>query len=136
MRWYCRTIAAQLCSRGFRGRALKGRQLGSFSDFDSSCVPAQWYLYLVTPLVGDNTGVKPAYRRISPVVRELQDDGSWINVFNVKVVGPTEATGEAIAQISRQNRPGKATRYGGASLGELSIDGAYVYPPVPTPATS
>jgi hypothetical protein len=63
-------------------------------------------------------GRQTAYRRISPVVREVQDDGSWIDVFDVKVVGPTEATGEAIAQISRQNRPGRATRYGGARLGD------------------
>src|SRR5215472_13928460 len=32
----------------------------------------QWYLYLVTPLVGEDRAVKPAFRQILPVVRELQ----------------------------------------------------------------
>jgi hypothetical protein len=97
---------------------------------------AQWYLYLVTPLVGENRGVKPAYRQISPVVRELQDEGNWIEVFDVKVAGPTEATGEAIAKLSRETSVNRPTRYSGAYLGDLSIDGAYIYPAVPAPATS
>jgi hypothetical protein len=94
----------------------------------------QWYLYLVTPLVGEDRAVRPASRRIRPIVRALQDEGVWIEPSDLMLIGTTEATGEAIAAISRQVPPRRfGTRYGGASLGELSIDDAYVYAP---PATA
>src|SRR4051812_33276153 len=38
----------------------------------------QWYLYLVTPLVGEDGAVRPAYRRINPVVREVEGEGTGI----------------------------------------------------------
>ena len=96
----------------------------------------RWYLYLVTPLVSEERGTKPAYQRINPVVRELQDEGAWIEPLEVRAIGPTDAAGEAIAELSRQYPTRMATPYGGARLGDLSIDGAYIYAPVPAPATS
>lgn len=96
----------------------------------------KWYLYLVTPLVGENGGVRPAYRRINPVIRQLQDEGVAMDFFETMVVGRTSSTGEAIAVVSQQNSSRRVTRYDGAYLGDLSIDAAYVYPPVPAPAAS
>lgn len=96
----------------------------------------KWYLYLVTPLVGEDGAVRPAYRRINPIVRDLQDEGIGLDNFEVMVTGPTDPTGKAIAAISRQNPARRATRYDGASLGDLSIDGAYIYAPLTAPATS
>lgn len=91
----------------------------------------QWYLYLVTPLVGEDGMTKPSYRRITPVVRRMQEEGFWIDPFEVKVVGPSDPVGEDIADIHRRYPGRMATRYGGASLGGLAIDGAYIYPALP-----
>jgi hypothetical protein len=88
----------------------------------------QWYLYLVTSLVREDGATKPAYRRVTGVIRRLQGDGLWIDPFEVKVIGPTDPVGEAIVE-AQQRYPGRmATRYAGASLGGLSIEGAYIYP--------
>src|SRR5437660_12729851 len=34
-----------------------------------------WYLYVVTPLVGEDGATKPAYRRVNRVIREMQKEG-------------------------------------------------------------
>jgi hypothetical protein len=97
----------------------------------------QWYLYLVTPLVGEDGRKKPAYRQILPIVQELQGEGAWIDVFDVTPIGLTSATGKAIAETSRQQNPIRvATPLRRPLSGDLSIDGAYVYAPVPAPVTS
>lgn len=96
-----------------------------------------WYLYLVTPLVGEGQGIRSAYRRIRPVLRALTDEGAWIEGSDLMVVGTTDAVGEAIAAASQHVHPRRsASRYGGASLGHLSIDDAFVYaaPDAATPS--
>jgi hypothetical protein len=93
----------------------------------------KWYLYLVTPLVTEGGATKPAYHQITPVVRELQSEGFWIDPFDVRAFGPTEDTGKAIAELSRRNSPRSVTRYDGTSLGEVNIDGAYIYAVAPAP---
>lgn len=95
----------------------------------------QWYLYLVTPLVGADGTRKPAYRRITPVVRELQGEGCWIDPFEVKVIAPGDTTGAALAELNRRFPGRMATRYAGASLGDMSVEGAYVYP-IASPAAT
>ena len=49
----------------------------------------------MTPLVSEDGAKKPAFRRVIPVIRRLQEEGFWIDLFEVKVVGPTEPVGEA-----------------------------------------
>lgn len=98
------------------------------------CERWQWYLYLVTSLVGQDGATKRAYQRVTAVVRRLQGEGVWIDPFQLKVISPTDPAGEAIIAVGRQYRGGQVTAYGGASLGRLSIDGAYVYPPLPAGA--
>jgi hypothetical protein len=89
----------------------------------------KWYLYLVTSLVGEDGAKKPAYRRITPFISQLQGEGFWIDPFEVKVIGPTHPVAQAILAVQRQSPGGRlATRYGGASLGGLSVEGAYLYP--------
>ncbi len=95
---------------------------------------SQWYLYLVTPLVGEDGAKKAAYHRMTPTIRQIQAEGAWIDPFEVKVIAPSAPLGEAIADIHRRYPGRLATRYGGPSLGGMSIDGAYIYPPVSSPA--
>ena len=49
---------------------------------------SQWYLFLVTPLVGEDRATKLAYHRITPVIRQVHGEGFEIDPFEVKVVGP------------------------------------------------
>jgi hypothetical protein len=87
-----------------------------------------WFLYLATPLVGNDGARLPAYARIDAVIRALPQP-LGIDPFRIKVVGPSERVGQAILEVQRRypSRPGG--RYDGASLGGVSIDEAYVYPP-------
>jgi hypothetical protein len=53
----------------------------------------------------------------------------WIDWMNIMAVSPAEPVGKAILDLQRGNKRGVPTRYGGARLGDISIDDAYVYPP-------
>lgn len=94
----------------------------------------RWYLYLVTPLVGAEGGTRKAYDRLGPVMRRLQSAAFWIGPFDVKVIGPTNPVGEAIVAIQRRHQNKPLIRYEGASLGNMSVETAYVYPPLPDAA--
>ena len=93
-----------------------------------------WYLYLVTPLVSEDEGTTPVYRRITAVIRAISEP-LWIDPFQIKVVGPWERVGQAILELQGRHASRLPTRYGEANLGGLSVEAAYIYPPTaPTPA--
>lgn len=87
----------------------------------------QWYLYLVTPLVGEDGGRREAYGRLLEVFRAMPQPLA-IDPFPLKVVGPTESVGKAILDAQRRHSGRGPMRYGGVSLGGMSIDGAFSYP--------
>ena len=90
----------------------------------------QWHLYLVTPLVGEDGATTPAYRRILAVLRTGPPPPE-LDPFLIKVVGPTKPVGQAI--LDAQRHGGRFWgRYAVTSLGGMSVDGAYVYPPLVT----
>jgi hypothetical protein len=91
-----------------------------------------WFLYLVTPLASEDTDSRPVYGRVNAVLRQMPP-GLWVGWMEVKVVGPDSRVGGALLDLHRQY-PGQAPiRYRGAHLGGVSVEGAYVYPPVPAP---
>jgi len=100
----------------------------------------QWFLYLASPMV-DEQGPAAAYRVVGPVVDSMPELG--IDPFAVKVVGLNDSMTTAAQAVIRprisdspfavQNPkpyPG-ITRFGGSTLGGVSVDGAYIYPPLP-----
>jgi hypothetical protein len=94
-----------------------------------------WYLYLVTPLVGEDGSRRPAYRRINAVIRAMSQP-LGIDPYQKKVVGPSEPVGQAILDLQRRYAGRLPLWYGEATLGGVSIDAAYIYPPrvlAPTP---
>jgi hypothetical protein len=95
---------------------------------------AKWYLYLVTPLVKEGGATKPAYHRISPVVRRLQEAGQSIDQFEVKAVGPTDPIAVAVTDAQREHAGKRPIRYGGRAFIGLDIEDAYIYPPPSSPA--
>jgi hypothetical protein len=88
-----------------------------------------WYLYLVTPLVSDEGDTRAVYRRIREV-RQTMPPSVWIGPFQIKVVGPTEQVAQAIAKAQQRYLGGRAGWYSLGSLGMMSIEGAYIYPPL------
>ncbi len=88
-----------------------------------------WYLYLVTPLVGKGGSTLQAYRRINEVIRGLPEP-LWIDPFQIKAVGPSEAVGQAILDIQRRHSRRLPARVALTSLGGVSIEEAYLYPPL------
>ena len=91
-----------------------------------------WYLYLVTPLVGEDGANRPAYHRVNTVIRAMQEEGFALDPFAKKVIGPHDPIAKDMV-ANRGGRPGgPPTPFRGSRLGELAIEEAYLYPPPPT----
>jgi hypothetical protein len=89
-----------------------------------------WYLYLATPLVGEDGATRAAYRPINTVIREMEKEGFGMDPFAKKVVGPHDPIAKDIV-AHRRGRPGGAlTPFRGSRLGDLDIEEAYIYPPL------
>lgn len=98
----------------------------------------KWFLYLATPVV-DLQGPAAAYRIVHSTLRKLPD--LWIDPFEIRVIGLTDTLAEAALAATKSKTPNGPfaapkprpypgiTRFGGATLGGVSIDGAYIYPP-------
>lgn len=91
-----------------------------------------WFLYLVTPLVGEDGGTLTAYRRVNAVIRELPQPVG-IDPLEIKVVGPDSPAGKAFRDLQQRARGLTLLRHAGPRLGDLGIEGAYVYPPISAP---
>jgi hypothetical protein len=85
----------------------------------------EWFLYIASKQV-DELGIANAYRQAHSVIRALGQ--LWVDRFEVKLIGPENPiTQDVLAILNRF--PGRlTTRYGGKKLGNVSIDGAYLYP--------
>jgi len=89
----------------------------------------QWFLYLITPLVNEKRDTRPAYRRVNAVLDQMPQP-FWIDPMEYKVVGPDSAVGKALHDLYRHPRRTSPLRSGSGQLDGVSIEGAYVYPPV------
>jgi hypothetical protein len=94
----------------------------------------KWFLYLASPIV-DDKGPAAAYRLVHRIMRALPD--LWIDPLEIRVVGVHDSIAEAALEVTNRNPklyPGM-TRFGDSTLGGVSVDGAYIYPP-PQPGVS
>ena len=97
----------------------------------------KWYLYLASPFV-DGNGPRVAYGRVFDVMQKMTD--VWIDPFEVRVIVINDSlTQGALAAMKpkvlnspfavRNPKPYPGmTRFGGSTLGGVSIVGAYIYP--------
>jgi hypothetical protein len=81
----------------------------------------EWYFYIVSP-VAENERLNDAYGRLYTLIRRMPEP-HWIDPLEVKLIGPTDpihnrATGQPISPI----------RWGGEPLGNVRVEGAYLYP--------
>jgi hypothetical protein len=95
----------------------------------------QWYFYVVSPVV-DTEGLAQAYRRLHAVARAMPRPFG-IDPLGIKLIAPANPMAQDILAI-HQRAPGPRAypiRWSGKRLGNVSIDGAYLYPP-PAPAAA
>src|SRR5258706_16364842 len=84
-----------------------------------------WVLYVATPFV-EQRGLAETYRLLQTSLQRLQ--GIPLSLSDIKLVGADNLiTRDVLKILSRY--PGRmATRYGGKQLGNMMIEGAYIYP--------
>jgi hypothetical protein len=88
----------------------------------------KWYFYIVSPVV-DTEGLAQAYRRLHPLVRAMPQP-FWIDPLEIKLIGPSNPIAQDVLAI-HSRAPGlraSPIRWGGKKLGNVSIEGAYLYP--------
>jgi hypothetical protein len=88
----------------------------------------RWYFYLVSPVV-DADGLPKAYRRLHTLIRRMPEPVS-IDPLEIKLIGPENPIAKDVLAIHTRvpgPRP-SPIRWGGTSLGNISIEGAYLYP--------
>ena len=100
----------------------------------------KWYLYLASPFVNEN-GPKVAYGRVFDVMRKMTD--LWIDPFDIRVILTNDSLTQGALAVTKPKVPDSPfavrnpkphpgmTRFGGSTLGGISVVGAYIYPPLP-----
>src|SRR5262245_29720675 len=94
----------------------------------------RWYFYIVSPVV-DDEGLAQAYRRLHPLIRRVREP-LGIDPMEIRLIGPSNPIAKDVLAIhGRAPSPHVSPiRWGGKRLGNVSVEGAYLYPlPVATP---
>lgn len=94
----------------------------------------QWFLYVITPLVDNDGATKEAYTAIVHALRRIRDSFG-IHALDIKAVGEESELARAIRELHQQKTSSRGFRLGSRRFGGLSIEGAYVYPPLSAPLT-
>lgn len=103
----------------------------------------KWYLYLASSFVDDHGSIA-AYLLVNRILRKLSD--LWIDSLEIKVIGINDSLASAALKVTKPRVPvspfatenpkpySGMTRIGSTTLGGLSIDAAYFYPPTQSAA--
>jgi hypothetical protein len=88
----------------------------------------RWYFYVVSPAY-ETEGPFAAYMRLHATIRRLNLD--WLDLLEVKLIGPTNPIARDVLAIQQRavGAKVKPLRWEGTQLGNVSVDGAYLYPP-------
>lgn len=84
----------------------------------------QWYLYLASDQI-DDTNVDLGYGEIVRLVKEMQDP--YLDPFQVKLIPTNHPLARAVLDVYKRYPAKIPTRYNQPTLGDRSIDGAYLY---------
>jgi hypothetical protein len=88
----------------------------------------EWRLYIVSP-VAEPGHLSDAYSRLHSLIRRLPEP-RWIDPLEVRLLQPSNPMAKDVLAIYNRT-PGPKTspiRWGGNMLGNVSVDGAYLYP--------
>ena len=104
----------------------------------------KWFLYLASPLV-DEKGPAIAYRLVFDTMRKTPN--LRIEPLEIKVVGMNDSLVQAALALIKPKVPDSPyavqnprpypgpTLFHGETLGGVSVDGAYIYPPLQADAS-
>jgi hypothetical protein len=95
----------------------------------------QWYFYVVSS-AAENERLNDAYARLFTLIRQMPGP-HWIDPLEVRLIGPSNPMARDVLAI-QSRAPGSNTspiRWDGNLLGNVSIEGAYLYP-LPATASS
>jgi hypothetical protein len=87
-----------------------------------------WNLYIATKAVDEN-GPAMAYRALQKSQQQLI--GTTISLVDVKLIGASNPITRDVLKIQRQYSGSAPIRFGGARLGNVSVEEALIYPPLP-----
>jgi len=92
----------------------------------------EWNLYVASDQITDDN-FDVAYGEVVRIAGQLRDP--WFDTFQVKLAGANDPIAQAALDIQRRY-PGRIpTRFHGKTLGGMSVDEVYIYPPpIPVPA--
>lgn len=87
-----------------------------------------WFLYIASKVV-DEFGRREAYQRLNAAIHDVIPR-LLVSLFDVKLIETDSPIAKDVLKVLRQY-PGRVpTRYGGPQLGDMSIEEAYIYPPL------
>jgi hypothetical protein len=91
----------------------------------------RWHLYLASERMND-AELRPWYGEVLRLAQDMQNPN--LDPFQVKLIGTNDPVARAVMDVYRRY-PGKMPiRYNGSFLGDMSIEGAYIYPlPITVP---
>jgi hypothetical protein len=94
----------------------------------------QWVFYIVSP-VAESERLSEAYGWLHTLIRRMPPP-RWIDPLEVKLIGPGNPIARDVLAIhNRATGPsGCPIHWGGQQLGNVRIEGAYLYP-LPAPAS-
>ena len=90
-----------------------------------------WFLYIASRFI-DDEGLAAGYRRLNAEMRAMPD--LWVSPFEIKLIGARNPIAQDVLNVLGRHAAAIPTRYQGARLGGVSIDEAYLYPPIPSHA--
>jgi hypothetical protein len=123
-------------------RFISGQGKEVVGERDAAAKPTdeeKWFLYLASPMV-DDKGPAAAYRLVHSIMRRTPD--LWIEPLEIRVIGMNDSLTEAALEAIKPKVPNSPyaiknpkpypgmTVLRGETLGGLSVDGAYIYPPL------
>jgi hypothetical protein len=94
----------------------------------------RWYFYVVSPAYeADGPGL--AYQRLYATLLRL--GLQWLDPLEVRLIGPTNPIARDVLAFQQRaaNLGVSPSKWSGTQLGNVSVDGAYLYPP-PAVATT
>jgi len=91
-----------------------------------------WYLYIATPLVNPDGATLEAYRRVNEVIRGMPSL-YWLHPLDIKVIEPQNPIARTVQELHRRYPGASPVPFRESRIGDLNIEGAYVYPPIPAP---
>jgi hypothetical protein len=93
----------------------------------------QWRFLIATSEI-DRRGLREAYGIIYDLFSKSQDL-RWLTIFDFNLIPPGDPIAKDVLDILHRYPARIATHYSGAKHGNVSIEGAYLYEPIPSAHT-